>query len=189
MSLYTLKKLKYFYQIIILISCVSCTKQVPKESVFLLNSEFNLTRDLTQFKQKMTKLDTIVIWFNHSVCTKVGYEKMEITKKKDSIKIVSLYKDDFFSKDSEWKFVYEKQISEIDTVWKMEDFLINNMNRQCSNEKEFGTLRVSHNENRIHYFTKGLIDLNYFMMEYYNTMKQLHPENLNNIYGIDFPSF
>jgi hypothetical protein len=37
--------------------------------------------DLTDFKKKMTDLDTIKIWFDHSICTYQGAERIEITKK------------------------------------------------------------------------------------------------------------
>ena len=162
----------------------SCKKETEKKAE-LKTSEFNIKTDITDFKKKMTELDTIKFWFNHSVCTYQGYERVEITRKSDLINIRTEFKDDTFDQSPEWKTIYEKQIPITDTIWKMEEFFKRNKTRQKLEEKEYGTLQVSHNGIKIHYFTKGLVDLNMFMAEYFETMKKIHPENKNNIYGIE----
>ncbi len=148
-------------------------------------SDFDLKRDLTDLKKKITELDTLKIWFNHSVCTYQGAERIEITKESDLIKIRTEFKEDTFEENPEWKVVYEKKIPITDTIWKIEEFFKRNIERQKSEEKEYGTLQVSHNGIKVHYFTKGLVDLNRFMADYFETMKMLHPENKNNIYGVE----
>ena len=148
-------------------------------------SNFDLKTDLIDFKKKMTELDTIKIWFNHSICTYQGFERIQITKKSDSIKIRTEYKEDTFDQNPEWKIVYEKQILISDTIWKIEQFFKRNIERLKSEEKEYGTLQVSHNGIKLHYFTNGLSDLNRFMADYFETMIKLHPENKDNIYGIE----
>lgn len=160
----------------------SCKKEFKKKTE-LEKSRFNIKTDLTDFKNKMTESDTIKIWFNHSVCTYQGYERILITKKSNKINILTEFKEDTFVQNPEWKIVYKKQLPVNDTTWKIEKFFKKNVQRQDSQEKEFGTLQVSHNGIRIHYFTKGLIDLNIFMIDYFETMKVIHPENTNNIYG------
>jgi hypothetical protein len=163
---------------------VSCKKETEKK-MESAKSEFNLNADITDFKKKITKLDTLKIWFNHSVCTYQGAERIEITKESDLIKIRTEFKEDTFEENPEWKVVYEKRIPITDTIWKIEEFFKRNIERQKSEEKEYGTLQVSHNGIKIHYFTKGLVDLNRFMAHYFETMKKLHPENKNNIYGVE----
>ena len=163
---------------------VSCKKETEKK-MKLEKPEFNLKTDLTDFKKRMTESDTIKIWFNHSVCTYQGAERIEITKESDLIKIRTEFKENTFEDNPEWKVVYEKRISITDTIWKIEEFFKRNIERQKSEEKEYGTLQVSHNGIKVHYFTKGLVDLNRFLADYYVTMRMLHPENKNNIYGVE----
>jgi len=136
---------------------VSCKKETEKKTEFP-KSEFNLKTDLTDFKKKMTELDTMKLWFNHSVCTYQGYERIEITKKSGLIKIRTEFKKDTFEKNPEWKVVYEKKIPITDTICKIEEFFERNIERQKSEEKEYGTLQVLHNGIKVHYFTKGLVD-------------------------------
>jgi hypothetical protein len=178
--------LKNILKILILtIILVSCKKETGKKTE-LEKPEFNLKTDLTDFKKKMTESDTLKIWFNHSVCTYQGTERIEITKKSELIKIRTEYKEDTFEENPEWKVIYEKRISITDTIWKIEEFFKRNIERQKSEEKEYGTLQISlNNKNRIHYFTNGLSDLNRFMKDYFETMKMLHPENTDNIYGVE----
>ncbi|WP_299157046.1 hypothetical protein [uncultured Tenacibaculum sp.] len=157
----------------------SCKKETNKKSI----PKFNLITDITNFKKKMSELDTIKIWFNHSVCTYRGVERVKITKESDSIKIRTEYKEQTFEKAPKWKLVFEKKIPSTDTIWKFEEFLIRNNKRQRL--KKLGTLQISHNKVKVHYTANGLADLNRFMADYYETMKILHPENKNGIYGIE----
>jgi hypothetical protein len=163
---------------------VSCKKETEKK-MESAKSEFNLNADITDFKKKITELDTLKIWFNHTVCTYQGAERIEITKESDLIKIRTEFKEDTFEENPEWKVVYEKRIPITDTIWKIEEFFKRNIERQKSEEKEYGTLQVSHNGNKIHYFSNGLNDLIEFQIDYYETMIKLHPENKNNIYGVE----
>ena len=182
-----LRNLKNISKILIItLMLVSCKKETEKNPEFL-KSTFDLKTDLINFKKKMTEQDTINIWFNHAVCTYEGAERIEITKKSDSIHIRTEYKEDTFDQHPQWTVVYEKQLSITDTLWKIEDFFKRNKNRQQSEEKEYGILQVSHKEHKIHYFTEGLGDLNRFMIDYFDTMKKIHPENKNNIYGLEIP--
>lgn len=167
---------------------LACKNETEKKTE-LRTSEFNLEKDITDFKKKMTELDTLKIWFNHSVCSYQGTERIEITKKSNLINIRTEFKEDTFDKNPQWKIVYDKQIPITDTKWKMEEFFKRNTNRRKSEEKEHGTLQVSCNGNKIHYFTKGLADLNRFMTDYFETMKKIYPENLNNIYGVEIIEF
>jgi hypothetical protein len=170
--------------IILTLILVSCKKETEKK-MELAKSEFNLNSDITDFKKKITELDTLKIWFNHSVCTYQGTERIEITKESNLIKIRTEFKEDTFEENPEWKVVYEKRIPITDTIWKIEEFFKRNIERQKSEEKEYGTLQVSHNGNKIHYFSNGLNDLIGFQIDYYETMIKLHPENKNNIYGVE----
>lgn len=174
-------KITIIFLIMILVSCKNETEQKAE----FKKSEFSLKTDLTDFKNKMTELDTLKIWFNHSVCMYQGAERIEITRESDSIKIRTEYKEDTFKENPEWKFVYEKRISITDTIWRIEEFFKRNIERQKSDEKEYGTLQISHNGIKEHYFTNGLGDLNRFMADYFETMKKLYPENKNNIYGVE----
>ena len=156
-----------------------------KETKIKVQSGFNLKMDITDLKGKITELDTINIWFNHSVCSYHGYERIEITKDTDSLKIRTEFKEETFDENPKWKIVYEKKITVNDTNWKIEEFLKRNSNRLNSNEKKYGTLQISHNKIKLQYFTSGLGDLNKFMVDYFETMIKLHPENKNGIYGTE----
>lgn len=174
-------KIKIIILVLILVSC----KKETEQKFELAQSNFNLKTDLIDFKNKMTELDTIKVWFDHSVCTYQGSERIEITKQSDLIKIRTEFREDTFNENPEWKVVYEKRIPKNDTIWKIEDFFKRNIERQKSNEKQYGTLQVSHNGTKVHYFTKGLVDLNMFMADFFETMLKIHPENKNNIYGVE----
>lgn len=174
-------KITIIFLIMILVSCKNETEQ---KYVFA-KSDFNIKTDLTDFKNKMTELDTIKIWFDHSVCTYQGVERIEITKKSDSIKIRTEFKEETFNENPEWKLVYEKKIPKTDSIWKIEEFFKRNIEKQKSEEKDYGTLQVAHNGIKVHYFTNGLVDLNRFMADYFKTMKSLHSENIDNIYGVE----
>jgi hypothetical protein len=163
---------------------VSCNQRTENNDK-IHKSDFNLKTDLIEFKSKMTELDTIKIWFDHSVCVYQGFERIEITKESDSIKIKTEFKDVSLEDIPEWKVVYEKKIQINDTIWMIEEFFQRNIDRQKSEKKEYGTLQVSHNGIKIHYFTKDLVDLNRFMADFFETMSELHPENKNGIYGVD----
>lgn len=170
--------------IFLIIILVSCKNETEQKSEFA-KSDFNLITDITDFKNKMTELDTIKIWFDHSVCNYQGVERIEITKKSDSIKIRTEFKEETFNENPEWKLVYEKKIPKTDSIWKIEEFFKRNVERQKSEEKDNGTLQVSHKGIKVHYFNSTLVDLNKFLADYFKTMKGLHPENIDNIYGVE----
>jgi hypothetical protein len=174
--------LKILLLTLILASCKIRTEN--KTEIF--KSEFNLNTDLDDFKNKMTELDTIKLYINHSVCMYQGEERIEITKKSDSLKIQSEFIEYFLNDNPEWKLIYEKKISVADTIWQFEKFIDRNKKRVNSNFKNYGTLTVKNKQDTIRFYTDGLNDLNNFLIDYQVTMRKLHPENKDNIYGSDF---
>ena len=148
-------------------------------------SEFDLISDLTNFRQKMTELDTLTISFDHSVCTYQGYERIEITKQSDSISIVSNFKELTFEENPKWERIYDMKISENDTIWKFEQFLERNEKRKNADQNKRGILMLTDKKDTIRYSTDGLVDLNQFLADYYETMKKIYPENKNGIYGVE----
>ena len=145
-------------------------------------SRFELRCDYNDFKTKMTELDTIKISFNHSVCTYEGYERIEITKQAELIKIKSEFKD---IENPEWHLVYSKNISTTDTIWKFGDFIERNKAKWTKKGENRRIIQISNKTDTIKMRTDGLVELNRFLTDYYSTMKELHPENKNNIYGND----
>tara|TARA_R110002012_G_scaffold321209_1_gene548159 strand:- start:3339 stop:3890 length:552 start_codon:yes stop_codon:yes gene_type:complete len=180
--------LKNLLKILILtLILASCKKETEKKAEFP-KSDFNLKTDILDFKEKMTELDTIKIFFDHSVCTYEGYERIEITKFSDSIKVRSIFKELTFSgnKNPEWNLVYEKKISEKDTVWQFEKFIEMNENYKNSQSENRGILVITNKKDTISFSTDGLIELNHFLEDYYLTMRKLYPENKNGIYGYEY---
>ena len=175
---------KAIYILIGLLIFVSCQEKSKAEKEKLA-SEFNLIADLSNFRQKMTELDTLTILFNHSVCTYEGYERIEITKHADSISIVSNFKELTFDENPKWDRIYTKKISEKDTVWKFEQFLKRNEKRKNSDQNKRRVLMLTDRKDTIGYSTDGLGDLNRFLADYYDTMRRIYPENKNGIYGVD----
>ena len=175
---------KAIYILIGLLIFVSCQdkQKAEKEKP---TSEFDLTVDLTNFRKKMTELDTLTISFDHSVCTYQGYERIEITKQSDSINIVSNFKELTFEENPKWKKIYDKKLSENDTIWKFEQFLKRNEKRKNTDRNERGILMLTDKKDTVKYSTDGLVDLNRFLADYYETMKKIYPENKNGIYGVE----
>ncbi len=161
---------------------VSC-----KQKTELPKSDFNLITDITDFKTKMTELDTIKVFFDHSVCTYEGYERIEITKQSDSIKVRTEFKELTFdeNKNSEWNLIYEIKMSETDTIWQFDKFIERNSHRKISDDKKRGILIVEYKKDTVQFFTNGLVDLNRFLEDYYLTMRKIYPENKNGIYGYE----
>ena len=162
---------------------ISCQKEDIKKEV--KTSKFNLTSDYINFKEKMTELDTLEIKFDHSICTYEGYEKIIITKQLDSLHITCNYKDVTFDTKPKWKQIYNLKIHEKDTIWKFEEFLERNKNRITTDKKKLCVLLLKSKRDKLIYTTKGLVDLNYFFADYFQTMLELHPENKNSIYGVE----
>ena len=176
-----MKIFKYIILVLILISCNKNQENVSEKNI----SKFDLESDFKDFKSKMEEVDTLEIWFDHSVCTYQGYEKLQITKSSDSIKIKSRFKELSYSDNSEWIEVYERNIPITDTTWKIEKFLKRNENRIKKDSTDYPQLQLKYKDQKIEYFTNGLVDLNRFLEDYYITMRKLFPENKNNIYGVD----
>ena len=173
--------IKIFVILVVLVGCNNQTKNITEK----LKSHFNLKQDYAEFKTKMTDLDTLKIWVNHSVCTYQGYEKLEITKKNKEIKIKAEYNESTFENKQRWKIVYVKTISENDTIWDFGKFLKHNKKRLKSKTEKYGILQIRHKNDKIQFFTNGLSDLNRFMSEYFKTMIKIYPENKENIYGYE----
>ncbi len=163
----------------------SCKKEIETKAKVSV-SDFSLKTDLTDFKKKMTDMDTIIVLFDHSVCTYEGYERMKITKSSDSIKVLSEFKELTFDSNPKWNIAFEKKLSINDTIWKFEKFMERNANRRDSENKKYGTLIVKNKVDTIKFFTDGLVDLNHFLEDYYLTMRKIYPENKNGIYGYEF---
>ncbi|MEY8868485.1 hypothetical protein AB9K24_03200 [Meridianimaribacter flavus] len=179
--------MKNLLKILILTLILASCKKETKSKTELPKSNFNLKTDLIDFKKKMTDLDTIMVFFDHSVCTYEGYERIEITKNSDSIKVRSEFQELTFNenKNPEWNLVYEKKISEKDTVWQLEKFIKRNANRRTSDKENRGILMIENKKDTIQFFTNGLVDLNRFLEDYYLTMRKIYPENKNGIYGYE----
>ena len=167
---------------------VSCKKETEKQAD-IVKSDFNLKTDITDFKKKMTELDTIKIWFNHSVCTYEGYERMQITKKSGFIKIRSEYKGERLDYNPEWSVLYEKTLPETDTMWKFENFVQRNLHLLNTESEKRTILEIKHEKDTLRFKSDGgLAKLNLFLGDYYQTMRKIHPENKNNIYGVEAPT-
>ncbi|SEL53731.1 hypothetical protein SAMN04487910_2752 [Aquimarina amphilecti] len=171
---------------ITILTLVSCGKETEKKTQ-LVESNFKLKQDFTDFKRKMTKLDTIKVWFNHSVCTYQAYEQLEITKNSNLIRIKSEFMESTFNDNPKWKVVYNREIPITDTIWKFEKFVDQNKQWQNYDINSNGTLYVVNKKDTIRYSVSGLIDLNKFISEYHTVMRKLYPENKENIYGINEP--
>lgn len=150
-------------------------------------SSFNLKRDLLEFRTKMNESDTVKIWFYHSVCTFQGYERIKISKKSDSIIISSEFKDETFDDITEWKLMYVKSIHINDTNWKFEDFIKRNLNRMKKNESENDriVLQIINKDDKIEFYTNGLVDYNRFLKDYINTMRELLPNEKYFIHDVN----
>lgn len=182
-----LRNLKNLLKILILtLILASCKKETESKTEFP-KSDFNLKTDLTDFKKKMTELDTIKVFFDHSVCTYEGFERIEITKKSDSIKVRTEFKELTFNEDQNpnWNLVYEKKIPETDTIWQFGKFIKRNAKRETSDNENRGILIIENKKDTIQFYTDGLVDLNHFLEDYYLTMRKLYPENKNGIYGYE----
>ena len=115
---------KIFLLCLLLLSC----KEKPNNIAEIKQeiSDFNLKTDMTNFKKRMSEGDTIKIWFDHSVCSYQGAERIEITKESNQIKIRTDFKEGTLNQYPTWKLVYEKQIPVNDTLWKIEVFFTKN---------------------------------------------------------------
>ncbi len=178
-------ELKILFFAFIAIGCQE--KKEPKIDVSqesqLRVSTFDLKTEYEDFKKQMTELDTISIFVDHSVCTYEGYERLRITKKSDSIKILSEFKD-YDKQDPKWEKVYEKNISKNDTIWNFGKFMKKNESRLNSNTDENVTIEIKNGEQKLKFVTKGLVDLNRFIADYGNTMLKLTEPNQWWFYGI-----
>jgi len=164
----------------------SCKKETPNRTL-LTKSNFELKTDITNFKDKMSELDTIKFFMNHSVCSYFGFEKITITKKIDSIKVISEFNELTFDEkyDPDWNLVFEKTISKTDSIWKFEKFISRNFKHINSDVSKHPILIIKNEKDTIIFYTDGLRELNDFIADYYLTMRKLHPENKNGIYGIE----
>ncbi|WP_236002965.1 hypothetical protein, partial [Luteirhabdus pelagi] len=175
------KTINILIGLLIFVSCQTKQKAEKEKPI----SEFDLIADLTNFKQKMTELDTLTISFDHSVCIYQGYERIEITKQSDSIRIISNFKKLTFKENPNWERIYDRKISENDTIWNFEQFLKRNERRKNADQNKREILMLTNKKDTIRYSTDGLVDLNRFLTDYYDTMRKIYPENKNGIYGVD----
>ena len=82
-----------------------CCKKYDQIKSSQLKSNFNLEKDFENFQTIMTVNDTLKVWINRSVCIYQGSERLEITKKGNSIKIKTEYREETFeqNQNSKWK--------------------------------------------------------------------------------------
>ena len=158
----------------------SCKKGTENKTE-LNKSDFNLKTDYVNFKYKMSELDTIKIFIEHSICTSNAQERIEITKKVDSLKIKSEYFEATFNKNPKWELVYEKTISENDTVWDFGKFLLRNKKRMSSEKRKSGKIQIKHKNDTIQLFTNGLLDSFAFFEDFTFTTEKIYPEYINKI--------
>lgn len=185
-----IRKMKLTTIIILTLILVSCKKQTETNTIVTI-SEFNLLNDYSDFQNKMTELDTLIVWADLSACTYQGTEKLTISKRNDSIKIESEFSDSFGNGD----LIRQKPIviSENDTIWNFGNFLSKNKKRILpisdseSSEFKLPRLYIECDTTKIHFFTNGLGDLHEFMGGYYIAMRNLNPENKNYIFGVEIP--
>ena len=163
--------------LILILILVSCNQKTEKKNI-PVESNFNLKTDYVDFKHRMTELDTLNIFIEHSVCTSSAKERIEITKKNDSLKVKSEYYSTSYQKKPNWELIYNKTISENDTIWDFENFLVRNENRMSSEDRKSGRIQIRNRKDTIHLFTKGLIDLFDFIEDYGKTADKLCPQYL-----------
>lgn len=155
----------------------SCNHNKESENNDNLKNEefsgFNLKTDYTDLINKMTKQDTIKIYANTSSCQWVCFERILLTRNQDSLSI--------------WLRVsqmYDPEVSEIikisknDTIWRFNEFLINNKDRVLmTDERERIVMSISHGDDTLNFYAGRLGDLNRFIEQYYETMFKLKPTN------------
>ncbi|PKH52001.1 hypothetical protein CXF68_15460 [Tenacibaculum sp. Bg11-29] len=164
--------------VLILVSC----KKETKKKIELVKSEFILKSDYCDFKHKMTEIDTLNIFIEHSVCTSSAQERIVVTKKNDSLTIKSEYYSATYQGIPNWELVYNKTISKNDTVWDFESFLVRNEKRMSSEKRKKGRIQIRYKKEIIHLFTEGVIDVFNFMDDYVKTANRICPDYLNRIY-------
>ncbi len=174
-----------------IILLASCSNNKPsEEDVSIveeqLKSNFDLKSDFQNFKTKMTEMDTLRIFVDHSVCTYQGYERLMITKHSDSIIVSSEFKD-YDNQTPEWEKVFDKTISENDTIWNFGEFMNRNKNRLINDGEKYAKIEVTNGEQKLRFATDGLIDLNNFKTDYDTTMRKLYKPKGILIYG--YPVF
>ena len=166
----------------------ACQKNAKPESEIEIEtptSRFDITADMIDFKEKMTELDTLHVSFNHSMCMYQAYERLQITKKSDSIRIKSMFKDAPLGNDTDWEKIYEKNVHASDTVWKFSEFLNRNKMLKKQGENAHPVLIISSKKDTLRFYAGGLGEISRFVIDYATTMRALYPENTNSIYGVD----
>ena len=166
--------------LILILTLVSCKREI-NEKTEKLESDFNLKKDYSQLTNKMTEMDTIKVWMDLSLCMNPGIEKLTITREKDSLKIQPEFAVSMVEK---LEFIKQKtiRISINDTVWKLNEFLKRNEKRVKSDSSKYGRFQITHNAEKLNYFTDGLGDSAEFLIDYCATMKRLIPESEYHIY-------
>lgn len=165
------------------------SKQSEKDNIEpnkSIRSDFNLKTDFANFKTRMTEMDTINVFIDHSVCTYQGYERLLITKKSDSIKVRSEFKD-YDRENADWVLIFEKMLPENDTIWDFGRFLKRNVNRLNSDLEEHAKIVIKNGGQQMRFVTDGLVDLNRFKADYDTTMRKLYEPTDKFIYGVPIP--
>lgn len=161
--------------LLLVITITSCEdKTVAPKKVVEVKSKFNLQKDYADFKMKMSESDTIRIMIDRSICDYEGHERLLVTKKNDSLKIISELKD-IYTKNEDWEKIYEKKVSAKDTLWGFGSFLSKNKDK-LKNENSGGRLVITDGRKALKYSSEiGLIQSLNFIADINQTMEVLHP--------------
>ena len=113
-------------------------------------------KDLTN---KLTEFDTINITADLSSCLWFSIDEIELTKKRDSLKVdIRVYQ---YDEPEIHEIIW---ISQKDTLWSFNTLLNENSYRiKDSLGTKFLHLTVKHKQDSLCFYTKGLTDLNKFI--------------------------
>jgi hypothetical protein len=118
------------------------------------DKSFNLVRDIGNFSELMTELDTIVVKGDYSICGGEYFETDIITKKNDSVYIQVLIDDDI-----KGKMNYEKRLYQSDTL-NFETIYSKLQKRNILNHRATLRFEIVHNrKDTLKLFSYGLMDI------------------------------
>ena len=159
----------------ILVGCKNQNQNVTEQP----KSNFDITKDYSEFKTKMTEQDTIKVWTAITACTYQVVEKLTITKKGQQITITPEIKEGLFA---DKKFEKQKSItiSENDTIWKFGKFMKKYSNRITTEKDSIGKFYIKCNSRKFHFTTKRWD--NEFLLDYCTVMKSIYPKSKYHFY-------
>lgn len=171
-------KLYFLTATIIIFTLMGCTSKPATSEKATPTSDFKLSRDYKVLNAKLSYLDTLVIETDLSICMSERYEKLTITQR-DSVFYYTMEILDLYNPG---KVTLETQHAKAKATWDFGSFLAKNTNRfNTTNARDNDRMRVSCNGDTLRLYTKGLVDANRFLGDYYTTMIDLFPHV--NVYG------